>query len=298
MDYILLTLFTFYFLILFAIWIVNYLCGFLPNLKISERRLKYGYILKSVVIEDIVVGGILELCALGGLIEIVKFFKITSIATLVYILIFLYGIYSYWKSTIVINRIRIADRYFQLENEYEKKIWYCTANCKERISTFARAPWNGKIKCFFVDEKDTGHRECISADDFLYYLIVIECDQQCTKKFDEQVKKILSLPHANVLTLIFGNPEKYRHIVDNLEKQKNVTVVMYPEIMRCNRLDIEMIVDSMKYKNPNIKEHPCRFLNNSILLETYSGIGNGPQICLDFMKTIMNSLEILPSICS
>lgn len=147
-----------------------------------------------------------------------------------------------------------------------------------------------------MDEKDTGHRECISADDFLYYLIVIECDQQCTKKFDEQVKKILSLPHANVLTLIFGNPEKYRHIVDNLEKQKNVTVVMYPEIMRCNRLDIEMIVDSMKYKNPNIKEHPCRFLNNSILLETYSGIGNGPQICLDFMKTIMNSLEILPSI--
>ena len=84
--------------------------------------------------------------------------------------------------------------------------------------------------------------------------------------------------------------------MDNLEKQKNVTVVMYPEIMRCNRLDIEMIVDSMKYKNPNIKEHPCRFLNNSILLETYSGIGNGPQICLDFMKTIMNSLEILPSI--
>ena len=48
--------------------------------------------------------------------------------------------------------------------------------------------------------------------------------------------------------------------------------------------------------NDNIKEHPRRFLNNSILLKTYSGIGNGPQICLDFLKTIMNSLEILPSI--
>lgn len=295
-DYILLTLFTFYFLILLVIWIVNYLCGFLPNLKISERGLKYGYILKSVVIEDIVVGGILELCALGGLIEIVKFCKITSIATWVYILIFLYGIYSYWKSTIGINRIRIADRDFQFENEYEKIIWYCTANCKERISTFARAPWKGEIKCFFVDEKDTDHRECISVDDFLYYLIVIECDQHCTKKFEEQVKKILSLPHANVLTLIFGDSEKYRYIVDDLEKQKNVTVVRYPEIMRCNHLDMEMIVTSMEYKNPNIKGHPRRFLNNSILLKTYSGIGNGPQICLDFLKTIMNSLEILPSI--
>ena len=57
-----------------------------------------------------------------------------------------------------------------------------------------------------------------------------------------------------------------------------------------------MIVTSMEYKNPNIKGHPRRFLNNSILLKTYSGIGNGPQICLDFLKTIMNSLEILPSI--
>ena len=69
-EFILLTLITFYLIVLLFVWLLNHFLGILPNLRVCENSLRYAYLLKTVVIEDIIIGIVLEVCALKGLREV------------------------------------------------------------------------------------------------------------------------------------------------------------------------------------------------------------------------------------
>jgi hypothetical protein len=295
-DYIYLTLITLYLIILLFVWILNHVFGLLPNLKVSENAHRYAYLLKTVVIEDIILGIVLESCALKGFCELRTEFKITSIAVWMYIALILCGSYLYWKCTLIPREMHDANEKFQYEKDYEKSIWYCVSNFAESVSTFSRPPWKGKIECIVVDEKDLEVREGISKSSFFYYLLLIDCNLECNDYFKTEINRILSLPHSNILVLLFGESDKYIRLIDILENQNNVRIRRYPASKHCERLDIESFINNVEYQNSRIKEHPYRFLRNSTLMDCYSKVGEGPKICFDFLKTIMNDLDILPAV--
>ena len=295
-EYVLLTLCTFHLLIIILIWLANHLCGFLPNTQISESPHIYSYLFKTVVIEDIAIGIVLEIYAISGLFNLQKSFRNTSIAIWLYIVIFLCGSYMYWRSTLILRIIYSVSKLFRSDRDYERDTWYCVSNCKERISSFSRAPWSGNINCFFVDANDITLREGIMEEGFFYYLLIINCNAKNTDQFEKKILKIASMPHTNILALVFGESDEYSDLVSNLKKQKNVQINKYPACDHIERMNIECLVNNIDYCNKKTKAHPFRFLNQKILIEEYLKIGVGASLSFDLMTKIMNELGLFPSI--
>lgn len=295
-EYYLYTLITFYLIGLVFVFLMNHVLGIIPNLRASERPHRYGYLTKTVVIGDIVVGILLEMNAFRGIFASSREFSVTSIVIWLYIAVILYGSYLYWKSTLLLRKMRMINENFRYEKDYEKNTWYCISNCRERVSTFSRAPWKGKVRYIIVDKEDLEIRNSVSDNSFLYYLLLIDTHQKFEPSLSEEVERILLMPHANVVILLFGATDEYSHLIENIENQKSVHIYKYPSYDHCEKLDFESLMEEVAFHNKKIKVQPVRFINNEALLSVYSKIGEGPKICLDFFKIIMNELDLMPAI--
>lgn len=295
-EYYLFTLITLYLIEILIIWLLNQLLGVFPNLQVSENENRHAYLLKTVVLGDIVIGIFLELYAIRGMFELCTVFKSTSVATWMYIAVMLYGSFLYCKSTLLIKKISMANKIIRYEKDFEKCIWYCVSNCKERASTFSRVPWKGRIRYILVDERDLKNLDNISEDSFLYYLFLINTHENLTESFRNDIDRVIKMPHANIVTLLLGESDDYKELINNLLKQKNVHLYKYPACNHCEHLDIEKFIEEVGYHNNKIKLQPFRFLSHEFLRNIYSNVVDGPEICLDFLKIIMNDLDIMPAI--
>ena len=105
-QYVFLSYLSLVLLFMLIIYTFNYLCGFFPNSKKSEKNGTYRYLLKFVVVSDIFAGIVLEILSINGLKVLGNYLKINSIAFGVYILFFIIGSYWYWYSILDIKKTK------------------------------------------------------------------------------------------------------------------------------------------------------------------------------------------------
>ncbi|MGN0292416.1 MAG: hypothetical protein ACI4D3_00260 [Lachnospiraceae bacterium] len=295
-EYVILTFLTLYFIILLLIAVLNNICGCLPNIRQSESAGTFRYLLKSAVIFDVFLGIVLEVCAFKGIMEMNGAFRITSIAMWIYISLFAVGSYLYWKHTIILSSAANMAKFIRNGENHECTAWYSITNCYERVSTFSRVPWKGTIKVLIVDNTDLAGYEKVTMESFFYYLIVVDCRNGLDKNTEESIKKVVLLPHANILALFLGESENYEYLEKFLANQKNIKIIKKPEIKHFERINIESVIEDFMLDHKITKKHPLRLTGSEIFKSSYSGIGKGSAMCLDFMKMIINDLDILPSI--
>lgn len=295
-DYIMLTSITICIIILVFIVLINHFVGFFPDLKILKKNYKYSYLLRTVVIEDIITGIGLEIGAIKGLYVMCAPFIFGPLVILLYAIIFLYGSYLYWKSTVMIKEIYELSKKMKYEKKHDRNWWYSVCNWEERVSTFYRVPWKGKIDCFILDKEDILRCDKISEKCFYYYLFIIDCNLAYNEQFCAEIDEILSMPHANILAIVFGKSYEYLDLINELESQRNVRIVRCSAQVNSASLDIESIINNSYCYNDKVKIHPCSFISDDILMDTYLKIGGEPKICSDFLKIIMNDLDTIPAI--
>ena len=295
-GYLMLTLLTLYVVTVLLIGIWNYMCSHIPQIKDFKVAGTFSYLLNSVVISDVILGIIMEGFAIRGLIVLRDTLRITSIGTWIYILMFLAGSYLYWEDIIILPSIFHLKEIMSKRDVYEDTVWYCVSNCHGRISTFSKVPWKGKAKVFMVDKVDLVRYENIAKANFCYYLIVIDGRYQLDNDVREDIMDIVLLPHAKVLTLFLGMDNQHKDLESFLRGQRNVTVSKLPQIRCIGSIYIEEIMESFMFEHEILKKSPMGFTENEIIKSTYLGMRQGTKLCRDFMKIIINDIDILPSI--
>lgn len=295
-GYIGLTLLTWYFVVVLLMSVWNNICGRFLHVRCFESAGVFSYLLNSVVISDVILGIIMEGFAIRGLIVLRGTFRITSIGMWIYILMFLAGSYLYWEDIIILPSILHLKEIMSKKEIYEDTVWYCVSNCHERISTFSKVPWKGKAKVFIVDKVDLVRYKNISKENFCYYLIVIDGRYQLDNDVREDIMDIVLLPHAKVLTLFLGMSKQHKDLEGFLRGQRNVTVSKLPQIRCIGSIYTEEIMESFMFEHEILKKSPLGFTEHEIFKTTYLGMRQGSKLCTDFMKIIINDIDILPSI--
>ena len=276
--------------------IANHLCGVLPDMRLSEESGSYRFIMKTVVLYDICIGLALEVWAIKGFIALNKAFRITSTVMWFYIILLFVGSYLCWKNTVPMRKIHGIVKQLKYDQNFENKFWFSISNSDERISTFARAPWNGRFSEVFLDEKDLSEAK---KERFIFYLVAIDCSKKLNENLKESISQIIRLPHSNVLMMLFGGKDvttQESEIKAQTLGYKSVQIQMFEGKYLNRQLELEKLVSDINYRQIIEKRNPLKYIRNRELIKTYIEIGSGPKICLDFLKTIINNLDILPAI--
>lgn len=295
LETLIMTMICIYIIIFLLIFIMNIIIGLIPDVHFLHKLGSYNYLLKFVMIEDIILGILLEYFSVKGLIELGSIFKLSSIAFWLYIVLFLYGSVIYWKNTIILKQIKQAEDRMKNVMHDRKNICYCINNCNNRISSFSIAPWRASIDIVIVDKEDIIRGSEIKVEMFQYFLIIIDCNQQLTDNFVKNIEEIVEIPHSIVRTFIFGDDIGYKRIIEFLTCQKNVRLLKYPCMVNINNFDYENKIIEKLNENESCK-FPLEFLEDKYLIDLYNNIKLEPVLCLNFMKIIINKLEMLPAI--
>lgn len=105
LETLIMTMICIYIIIFLLIFIMNIIIGLIPDVHFLHKLGSYNYLLKFVMIEDIILGILLEYFSVKGLFELGSIFKLSSIAFWLYIVSFLYGSVIYWENTIILKQI-------------------------------------------------------------------------------------------------------------------------------------------------------------------------------------------------
>lgn len=296
-QYILLSLLTIVIVDMIFILSLHYICGSLPNMDQSEQPGQFRYLLKTVMIVDIVLGIILEMYAVRGLRDLRSDFSLTSITMWLYIGMFAFGSYWYWKNVLNIREVINVAKLVKSGENHEETVWYSITNCDERISTFSRVPWCGKANASIIDEDDIVYLGGALKESFFNYLIVLDAKKEINFLHENKIREIAVLPHAKILVVVLGENETFSSLLDYLGNTQNATVIRNTCIKNIGKVNIRYVIDEyVSNKEGKRKQHPLRLSESEIYQETYLKIGKSPQLCVSFMKMITSSLEVLPAI--
>lgn len=294
-QYVFLSYLSLVLLFMLIIYTFNYLCGFFPNSKKSEKNGTYRYLLKFVVVSDIFAGIVLEILSINGLKVLGNYLKINSIAFGVYILFFIIGSYWYWYSILDIKKTKNIKNKLKRKEDYEKEIWYSITNGNERISSFSMVPWYRKNRYLVVDEVDIISLDNVEKENFLKYLVVLDVNNPLDKKKENIIRKIALLPHSLIHVVILGDANRFPELISFLSSIKNVYITEDVMVEDIGKINIQCFFDNYQI-NKKQKEHPLRLSSNKIYKTTYINMANGSMLCAAFMKMTTVSLDILPAI--
>lgn len=291
-------------LIILVIACVNHLIGFLPDIKRVKILGMFQFYLKSAFLSDILIGISLEEIALAGLEKLGDTFQSTSIALWAYYAIFLIGSILYWKHVFPLFQYIKAMNLFLNGKDYEVKTWYHITNSSLRFSTFNRVPNKGRLTEIIVDHLDLACLnyfidEPIKEEHFVYYLICIDRSKEISTDFVHAVKKAVNLPHAKTVVYFWddeGQKDTAKELEDYLSRSKNVRIHDFGRNKPGRHTDIEKLLSDSGIKANGSVFIPFRAIDNAHLMRVYTSIGEGPKLCLDFMKTILTNLDTLPAI--
>lgn len=296
-QYVIFSLFTIVVICVMLIYGFNFLCGYLPNLQMSENTGVYSYLLKSVVLVDVFIGFVMEIKAIHGLKAMMSSFRPVSIALWVYIVFFVLGSWWYWREVLDFGYVTKNEKKLREKNGQENTVWYCVSNCDERISSFARVPWYRKTNTFLVDKKDLSCFKGVEKESFFNYLVMLDADNQLESDDEDNIRKLACLPHSRMLVAIIGGKEKFSALTKFLEDMQNTIIVDNISVQDVGKVDVIRFIDeqmtNMKSKQ---KKHPLRLSDNEIYKKTYIESGKSPMLCVSFLKMITSTLDVLPAI--
>lgn len=280
--------------------LLNHLIGMMPDAGSEGKNRMYRFAYKTSFWGDVLIGLSLELAAVKGLIQMSGSFESTSVVWWLYILFFVWGSVLYWKSVLPVTQYYKTQSLLKADKEYEDLVWYCISNGRESFSTFERVPWKGKISEMIVDQRDletlnTG----MKIEAFVYYLICIDSNEEIHENFMSQLYSVLNIPHSRLLVFNFGcggKAEAVKYLITVLSEYKNVRIEELPELELDSRTDIEGLISKQSFRKKRNVRMPLRFIKNEQLVQTYLDIGKGPFLCRQFLRLILNDLEILPGI--
>lgn len=296
-QYVIFSLFTIVVISVALIYVINFLCGFLPNLQVSEKPGSYGYLLKSAVLVDIVLGIVLEINAIHGLKDMMVDFRWASIALWIYIGFFGLGSYWYWRDVLNIGSVTKKTKILRERNNQENNIWYCLSNCNERISSFSRTPWYRKTNTFLVDEVDLDYFEGAGKERFFDYLVLLDANNQLESALEDNVRQIACLPHSRMLVAIIGQKDKFSNLTEFLARIQNTIIIDNLSVQNIGKVDIIHFIDEQKVNmRGKQKRHPLRLSENKKYEQSYLGVGKSPMLCISFLKMIASTLDVLPAI--
>lgn len=300
MGVILFSLFTFIVGCVVTVMLLNYLIGLLPDAKTEGRYRKYRFVYKTSFWGDAIIGLLLELAAVRGMMRLTEIFESVSIIWWMYIPLFVGGSVLYWESVLPITQYYKTQSLLKSNKEYEDLVWYCISNGRESFSTFERVPWKGKISEMIVDQRDLEALNTrVKIESFVYYLICINSNEEIHENFISQLYLVLNIPHSRLLIFSFGRggkAEAAKHLITVLSEYKNVWIEELPELEFDSRVDIEGLISKQSFRKKRNVRMPLRFVKNEQLVQAYLDIGKGPFLSRQFLRLILNDLEILPGI--
>lgn len=284
------------------IFFINHMAGYLPDMKNMKYLGIIQYPYKTVVWIDLVIGIALEELCIIGIIRLREVFELTSITMLFYMAIFVYGSVLYWKNVWPIGLYIKKIKKLRREKYFIDSMWYCTTNLGIRLSTFDRAPWKTEMAEFLVDSYDLSQIKLfwdteVQYYQFVYQLIVIDLDEVVTTEFMKQVEMISNLPHTVVCVVIVAEHKENALLwTNNYSFFKSVQI----KIIQGEKVSKRFNLHSLELKN-NIQlnsknEIAVKMIMNDIIGQTYLRLVDSPRISIDFIKLIINDLDILPAI--
>lgn len=280
-----------------VIYAINFLCGFLPNLQVSEKAGSYRFLLKSAVLVDIFIGIILEINAIRGLKAMMVDFRLASIALWIYFGFFGLGSYWYWKAVLNIGPVTEKSKMLREGDDSENAIWYCLSNCNERISSFSRTPWYRKTNTFLVDEIDLAYFERAGKENFFDYFVLLDANNQLESALEDIIRQIACLPHSRMIVAIIGEKEKFFKLIEFLGHIQNTIIIDNISARDIGKVDIARFIDERKSSTEGKpKRHPLSLSENKKYIQTYLEIGKSPMLCISFLKMIASTLDVLPAI--
>lgn len=299
-GYIFFSEFTFLAGVVMLVFLLNHLVGMLPDMEFSRVSGKYRFVYKTSFLIDILAGLFLEFAAVVGLRQLAEILTGASAAGWGYLLLFLWGSILYWKSILPVAQYHKVQSLLKTDREYEEQVWYCISNGQEGLSTFDRVPWKGKISQIIVDGEDLKTLNVgVKMETVVYYLICIDSDEDIQEEFVSRIYSALNVPHSRLLVFSFGrgkNENNVKRLLDILTENSNVRIEEFPDLNIHGRLDIESLISDQNFRRKRNVRMPLHFVKNKELVETYLSIGKGPCPCLQFLRIILNNLEILPAI--
>ena len=283
-----------------GIFLLNHLTGILPDAEIEGGSGKYRFVYKTSFLTDALAGLFLELAAAAGLSRLAELLAGASVAGWGYLLLFICGSILYWRSILPAAQYHKVQNLLKADRGYENQVWYCISNGRERLSTFDRVPWKGKISEIIVDGEDLKALDAgVKMEEFVYYLICIDSDEDIREEFVSRIYSALNTPHSRLLVLSFGrgkNENDEKRLLGVLSENSNVRTEEFPDLKLHGRMDIESLISDQNFRRKRNVRMPLRFVKNEELAETYLSIGKGTCLCLQFLRMILNDLEILPAI--
>lgn len=282
------------------IFLLNHLIGILPDVRIERVSGKYWFVYKTSFWGDALIGLTLELTAMKGLGQLAEILAGASVVGWGYLLLFVWGSALYWLSILPAAQYHKVQNLLKADREYEEQVWYCISNGREGLSTFDRVPWKGKISQIIVDGEDLKALNAgVKMETFVYYLICIDSDEDVQEEFVSRIYSALNMPHSRLLVFSFGlgkNGNNVKRLLGALSENSNVRTEEFPNFKLHGRLDIESLISDQNFRRKRNMRMPLRYVKNEELVEIYLSIGKGPCLCLQFLRKILNDLEILPAI--
>ena len=282
------------------VFLLNHLAGMLPDTELQGVSGKYRFVYKTSFLCDVFAGLFLELAAAAGLRGMTEILTGESAAAWLFMLFFVCGSVLYWRSILPAAQYHKVWNLLKADREYEDQVWYCISNGREGLSTFDRVPWKGKISQIIVAGEDLKALDAgVKMETFVYYLICIDSDEDIREEFVSRIYSALNTPHSRLLVLSFGcgkNGIDVKRLLGVLSENSNVRTEEFPDLKLHGRIDIESLISDQNFRRKRNVRMPLRFVKNEELAETYLSIGKGPCLCLQFLRKILNDLEILPAI--
>lgn len=282
------------------VFLLNHLAGMLPDTELQSVSGKYRFVYRTSFLCDVFAGLFLELAAAAGLGGMTEILTGESAAAWLFMLFFVCGSVLYWRSILPAAQYHKVWNLLKADREYEDQVWYCISNGREGLSTFDRVPWKGKISQIIVAGEDLKALDAgVKMETFVYYLICIDSDEDIREEFVSRIYSALNTPHSRLLVLSFGygkNGIDVKRLLGVLSENSNVRTEEFPDLKLHGRMDIESLISDQNFRRKRNVRMPLRFVKNEELADTYLSIGKGPCLCLQFLRKILNDLEILPAI--
>lgn len=282
------------------VFLLNHLAGMLPDTELQGVSGKYRFVYRTSFLCDVFAGLFLELAAAAGLGGMTEIMTGESAAAWLFMLFFVCGSVLYWRSILPAAQYHKVWNLLKADREYEDQVWYCISNGREGLSTFDRVPWKGKISQIIVAGEDLKALDAgVKMETFVYYLICIDSDEDIREEFVSRIYSALNTPHSRLLVLSFGygkNGIDVKRLLGVLSENSNVRTEEFPDLKLHGRMDIESLISDQSFRRKRNVRMPLRFVKNEELADTYLSIGKGPCLCLQFLRKILNDLEILPAI--
>ncbi len=294
---------TFILLFIGIVMLLNHLVGMIPDIRSLKICRLWQLLSKSAVWADILLGILLETMAILSIRDIYIDYNSFSLISLFYTVFLGVGSYRYWNNILPMAKYHKVKGTLLKGKGYLNAVWFGLSNADIRLSTFDRVPRKGTISEVIVDQQDLAilnelSDKSPSRTQFLYYLICVDCNKVLDSNFKQQMMSVINIPHARTLVCFFGNIHNdavLKELREDISNCVNVKVKCFNSPLT-RELDLEQCISSLDFRQYETDKVPTRFLLNEQLIHTYLGAADGPKLCLDFLKMIINKLETLPAI--